>query len=217
MIRLMNPTARARRVRQRDSKRLAAAVRYVQGSPDELIERKIREKTGNRQAPHGNDQRRPDDLELGIEPDRAGVLLLSRRNSISASTRARAGIAARNRGDVDTIADRRFIKPGTLEPPKQRLPCSTSERTPTARLHLARRLANEHRPRTLCRRHDRQHSVRKRARAARPERTTVFREASSDRRLLPRRAPMTPLRVLRAANRVSLSLSIPDPSVVRMS
>ena len=104
---------------------------FVEG--DELLDRELAD---------GDDERGPEQRDLGVEPARAIDDLLRVRHAVAAGG-VLAGEAAADRGHVDRRAKLRLGHPaGALEPAEERLPRRPREGAPEHRLLRARRLAD---------------------------------------------------------------------------
>ena len=157
MIALMNPATRTRGMRQRNSDRFSARMLDVMLTADQLIERKPREKFFDGQFADGQQQARPYEPQLVLEPGRAVRAFGRRRDPVTAAARAGPRIAARYRGDLDAIPRGALVQADSLEPPKERLARAAGEGLAAIALHLSRRLPDEHYSRTSRERHDRHH------------------------------------------------------------
>src|SRR5690348_4825709 len=136
--RLVDPTARATRVRKWNHLRPAARVRHVMDVPHHRTQRDGPEKAIDRQASDGNDQRRTHDLELCVEPVAAARALGGRRHAVAAAGRMRAGIAARDGRDVEPVARHLLVEADALEPAEERATCTTGKWLSAAGLQLSR-------------------------------------------------------------------------------
>src|SRR5689334_1289268 len=145
MVPFVNPTARAGRMRQRDRHRTAADMLNLVRLADQPVERLIQKKARDRQPSDRYQECRAHDSQLRVEPDGARFLFGWRRHAIAAATRAWAGVAARDRRNVDPRARRLFVDPGPFEPAKERFPRSTGEWFAPRGFDLTRRLSDEHR------------------------------------------------------------------------
>src|SRR5437867_7561215 len=142
MISLMNPAARARRMRKRDCHRAPPFMLDIMLATDQLIQRAWRQKSFDRQPPDGNEQSRADDAKLVLQPRCAVRPFRGRGYSVTASARTGARIAASDRGNIDALPRCRLVEAHTLEPAKERLARAPGERFSSVGLHLSRRLSN---------------------------------------------------------------------------
>src|SRR5688572_32315839 len=156
---LVDPAARARRVRQRDGDGLPARVLDGNRAADDLVESDRSEESLDRQATDRNEQRRPQRTKLPVEPVGAEIPLATRGDPIAAPARARARVAARDRGNVERVPRPGLVEPGALEPAKERLPGPAGERTLVDGLGLSRSLPDEHRTGRCGTRNDRDDTV----------------------------------------------------------
>src|SRR5688572_26166587 len=153
------PAAGSRRVRQRNQCHTTPPHSRMVHAPDQPIKGLGVEKAIDRQTPNGNDQRWPNQVELGVEPRRAVRLLLERWHAVSASRATGAGIASRDRRDVDLATKGRLIQTCALQPPEQRTSGAAGECATILDFALSRRLPNEHRARPTCFGDDREHAM----------------------------------------------------------
>src|SRR4051812_21347005 len=122
---------------------------------DHPVERSRSEKAIDCQLAHRNDDARPDDRDLALEPRRTGVLLVGRWDAIATAAGARARITPRDCGDVDLATRGDLVDSSFAEPFEERATCSPGERLAALSFHLARRLPDEHDPRRDGERGDR--------------------------------------------------------------
>ncbi len=94
-------------------------------------------KRSNRDASHGHDQRRPEQLDLALEPGTAVAHLLGARDAIAAF-RVLAREAATHRCDVHARAKLRLIETERQKPLEQLLTGGPRERAAQRRLFVAR-------------------------------------------------------------------------------
>lgn len=152
---LVNPAARAARVRERDDEGSPSDVLDHVLAPDDLAQGKRSEESIDRQAAHGNDESRAEKPKLVVEPARAPGPLRGRRDAIAPAGGMRPGIAPGDRADVEPGSCRVFADARAREPAKQRLPCPSGERLAAMHLGLPRGLAHEKCPRRARERRDR--------------------------------------------------------------
>ena len=133
---IVHPAAHARRVRERNSHRLAV----VEGLPDARVEARKAEQPTDREPAHGDDQPRLQQPELPFAPERAELLLRRGRRPIAAACRATPRIAPRDRGAVERRVEVVLVEP---EPAAQRLAGATSPWPKLLALDHARCLSEE--------------------------------------------------------------------------
>src|SRR5205823_2993246 len=105
-----------------------------------LAHRRYSQQAARGQAADRDDQRRADDRELPLAPERAEVLLLRRRRAVAAARRRLARVTAGDRGAVEGLVELVLLQP---EPPAQR-PAGAAPPRPSLEAFLdARRLAEE--------------------------------------------------------------------------
>src|SRR5437870_5990102 len=97
MLRCVQPGARAGRMRQRDRR---DAVELVQAA-DAVDQAPAAEHSLDRKAADGHDERRAQDPELPLPPERAELLLTRCGRAIAPTARGTSRIAARDRRAVE--------------------------------------------------------------------------------------------------------------------
>lgn len=177
VIVLMNPAARARRVRQRNHQRTTLQGRRHMLPADQLIEWSSREKARERESSDRNDDLRPDDGQLTVEPAGTRSLFVERRDTIAAPARAGAGIAPGHGGDVDARACRLLVDAGFRQPSEERTAGPSGEWLTPDRLDFTGRLPDDHHARRNRQRLNRNDVRVQRASPAGGELGTVLRQA----------------------------------------
>lgn len=173
MIALMDPTACATRVRQRNGDDLRTGALDLVLASDQRLQWQTRKKALDRETADGDDKPRAQKAELVVEPTGAGSAFGGRGHAITATTWARTGITARDCRDVDSLARCRFVETDALEPAEERLSGTAGEGAAARALDLPRRLANEHDTRSASERDDRSHVFAMSATLAGSERMAV--------------------------------------------
>lgn len=140
----MNPAARARGVREWNHQRFPARVLDDAFPADERGQRERRKKSLDREPAHWNQQLRPNDSQLILQPVRAALLLIAIWDAVPSAAWMRAWITARDGGDVDLLARSLFIDSRAREPAKQRFSGTAGERHSTFRLDFSGRLPDQH-------------------------------------------------------------------------
>src|SRR5579862_1314222 len=132
----VEPAARAGRMRQRDDRN----SRALEALADARRERREAEETPQREPADGDDQPRPEQLELPVAPEGAELLLPRSRRPVASAGRRPAGIAARHRGAVEGRVELVLLE---LEPAAKRPAGAAAPRQPLVSLDHTGRLAEE--------------------------------------------------------------------------
>src|SRR4051794_31940464 len=136
-------------MRERDRDSIAVAVL----APHRLGDALHPEQAAGSQASDRDDQRRPDQLELPLAPERAELLLPWLRGAVAAARRSLAGVATRHGGAIEGRVEFVLVE---LQPPAEGPPCATPPGKPFLALDNAGRLAEHKGPLAFVGLHDRQ-------------------------------------------------------------
>src|SRR5262249_57795628 len=131
--RRVEPTARTRRMRQRDDRRAVELVPAADALPEDLDP----EQALDRKPADGNDEARAQDAQLPRVPERAELLLPRARRPIAPSGRRAARIAARHRRAAERAVKRLPVQP---QPTPERLAGTSAPRPALFAFDEARRL-----------------------------------------------------------------------------
>ena len=123
-------------MRQRDHDRVAARIALA----DRIGQRRDPEQAPKREPADGDDQVRPQQLELPVAPELAELLLAWRRRAVAAARRRAPGVAAGDGGAVEGLVQLVALEP---EPAAELLPGAAAPRQPLLAFDDPRRLAEE--------------------------------------------------------------------------
>ena len=144
MIGLMDPAACAARVWQRDGDHLRVSALDAVLAADEILEGQSRQEAFDGESPDGDEEPRPEQPELVVQPAGTGSALRGRRHAVATATWTRTGITTRDRRDVDPLARRGLVEADSLEPAEERFAGPAGECPAAGTLDLSRRLAHEY-------------------------------------------------------------------------
>src|SRR5689334_3065548 len=144
----MDPAARPTGMRERYSNHFRACTLDLMLPPNQCLEWQTREEALDREPTDGDEKPGSHEPELVVEPAGAGGTFHGRGHAIATPARARAGIATRDRRDVDPLACRRLVEADPFEPAEEGLAGAAGECAPASALDLPRCLTDQHHARS---------------------------------------------------------------------